>query len=142
LEQVQRVRGGEYSAHGGSSKAACARTRQTNSARWVAVQSRAIAEGIVLSPLYARGQAPAELAAICANCKPQFLFTSDAALGRSGGQGIAPPMVERAKAGPLRRLLQETAPDAPFPEAEPRSNAASRHYHLHFRHVRKPKGSP
>jgi long-chain acyl-CoA synthetase len=50
-----------------------------NSVRWVALDLAAMAEGLIVVPLYAR-QAPAELTAMMKDCSPELICCGDAAL--------------------------------------------------------------
>jgi long-chain acyl-CoA synthetase len=110
LDQVQRVR-----AH-------LRRTRlrpgercallAPNSARWVAFNLALAAEGIIVVPLYAR-QAPAELAAMMTDCLPQFLFTSDAALGEAVAKALPPQWSNARRLILFDDVLQEAASDGP-----------------------------
>src|SRR5271167_5174175 len=50
-----------------------------NSIRWVAMDLAAMAEGLIVVPLYAR-QAPAELVAMMKDCSPALICCGDAAL--------------------------------------------------------------
>jgi len=121
LDQVQRVR-----AH-------LRRTRlrpgercallAPNSARWVAFSLALSAEGIVVVPLYAR-QAPAELAAMMTDCLPQFLFTSDAALGEAVAKALPPQWSNARRLILFDDVLQESASDGPPLEGpNPRADA-------------------
>ncbi len=94
-----------------------------NSARWVAFNLALLAEGIIVVPLYAR-QAPGELAAMMKDCTPQFLFTSDAALGEAVAKALPPQWSNARRLVLFEEVLQETASEAPLPdEPNPRSNA-------------------
>jgi long-chain acyl-CoA synthetase len=53
-----------------------------NSINWVAVDLAAMADGIIVVPLYAR-QAPAELAAMIRDCQPAMVCCGDAELQRN-----------------------------------------------------------
>jgi long-chain acyl-CoA synthetase len=88
-----------------------------NSARWVAFNLALLAEGIIVVPLYAR-QSPAELAAMMKDCLPQFLFTSDAALGEAVAKAL-PPQWSSARRlilfdEVLKESEQEASTDAPL----------------------------
>jgi len=121
LEQVQRVRA-HLRRTGLQPGERCA-LLAPNSARWVAFNLALLAEGIVVVPLYAR-QAPAELAAMMRDCTPQFLFTSDAALGEAVAKALPPQWSSARRLILFEEVLQETASDAPHPdEPNPRSNA-------------------
>ena len=50
-----------------------------NSIRWIALDLAAMAEGLIVVPLYAR-QSPAELVVMMKDCAPSLLFCGDAAL--------------------------------------------------------------
>ena len=121
LEQVQRVRA-HLRRTGLQPGERCA-LLAPNSARWVAFNLALLAEGIVVVPLYAR-QAPDELAAMMRDCTPQFLFTSDAALGEAVAKALPPQWSSARRLVLFEEVLQETALDAPLPdEPNPRSNA-------------------
>ena len=65
-----------------------------NSIRWVAMDLAAMAEGLIVVPLYSR-QAPAELVAMMKDCTPSLVCSADATL-RAGIQQVwseAPPCV-------------------------------------------------
>src|ERR1700716_2309554 len=65
-----------------------------NSIRWVAVDLAAMAEGLIVVPLYSR-QAPAELVAMMKDCTPSLVCCADATL-RAGIQQAwleAPPCI-------------------------------------------------
>jgi long-chain acyl-CoA synthetase len=79
-----------------------------NSARWVAFNLALLAEGIIVVPLYAR-QAPAELAAMMKDCLPQFLFTSDAALGEAVAKVLPPQWSSARRLVLFDEVLQEAA---------------------------------
>ena len=120
-EQVQRVRA-HLRRTGLQPGERCA-LLAPNSARWVAFNLALLAEGIIVVPLYAR-QAPAELAAMMRDCMPQFLFTSDAALGEAVAKALPPQWSSARRLVLFEEVLQETASDAPLPdEPNPRSNA-------------------
>jgi long-chain acyl-CoA synthetase len=85
LEQVQRVR--MHLRRTGIQPGERCALLAPNSARWVAFNLAFLAEGIIVVPLYAR-QAPSELAAMMTDCLPQFLFTSDAALGEAVAKAL------------------------------------------------------
>jgi len=53
-----------------------------NSIAWVALDLAAMAEGIIVVPLYAR-QAPAELAGMIRDCEPRLICCGDAALSEA-----------------------------------------------------------
>jgi long-chain acyl-CoA synthetase len=121
LEQVQRVRA-HLRRTGLQPGERCA-LLAPNSVRWVAFNLALLAEGIVVVPLYAR-QAPAELAAMMRDCTPQFLFTSDAALGEAVAKALPPQWSSARRLVLFEEILQESASDAPLPdEPNPRSNA-------------------
>lgn len=121
LEQVQRVRA-HLRRTGLQPGERCA-LLAPNSARWVAFNLALLAEGIVVVPLYAR-QAPAELAAMMRDCTPQFLFTSDAALGEAVAKALPPQWSSARRLVLFEEVLQDAASDAPLPdEPNPRSNA-------------------
>jgi long-chain acyl-CoA synthetase len=121
LEQVQRVRA-HLRRTGLQPGERCA-LLAPNSALWVAFNLALLAEGIVVVPLYAR-QAPAELAAMMRDCTPQFLFTSDAALGEVVAQALPPQWSSARRLVLFEEVLQGTASDAPLlDEPNPRSNA-------------------
>jgi long-chain acyl-CoA synthetase len=63
-----------------------------NGVRWVATDLAAMAEGLIVVPLYAR-QAPAELIAMMKDCSPSLICCGDAALrnGIAGEWPEAPP---------------------------------------------------
>jgi long-chain acyl-CoA synthetase len=65
-----------------------------NSIQWVAVDLALMAEGAIVVPLYLR-QAAAELAGMMKDCRPRFLFVSDAELGEGIAQAWpeAPPRI-------------------------------------------------
>src|ERR1700704_3522825 len=65
-----------------------------NSIRWVAVDLAAMAEGLIVVPLYSR-QAPAELVAMMKDCTPSLVCCADATL-RAGVQQVwseVPPCI-------------------------------------------------
>src|ERR1700687_444220 len=65
-----------------------------NSIRWVALDLAAMAEGLIVVPLYSR-QAPAELVAMMKDCTPSLVCCGDATL-RAGIQQVwseAPPCI-------------------------------------------------
>ncbi len=65
-----------------------------NSIRWVAIDLAAMAEGLIVVPLYSR-QAPAELVAMMKDCTPSLVCCADATL-RAGIQQVwseAPPCI-------------------------------------------------
>lgn len=77
LDQVDRARA-FLSALGLSKGGRCA-LYANNGVRWVAMDLAAMAEGLIVVPLYAR-QAPAELAAMMKDCAPALICCGDAAL--------------------------------------------------------------
>jgi len=94
-----------------------------NSARWVAFNLALLAEGIIVVPLYAR-QAPGELAAMMKDCLPQFLFTSDPALGEAVAKVLPPQWSNARRLVLFDEVLQEAAPDAALLERpNPRQDA-------------------
>lgn len=94
-----------------------------NSARWVAFNLALLAEGIIVVPLYAR-QAPGELAAMMKDCLPQFLFTSDPALGEAVAKALPPQWSNARRLVLFDEVLQEAAPDGALLERpNPRQNA-------------------
>jgi long-chain acyl-CoA synthetase len=113
LDQVQRVRG-HLRRTGLQPGERCA-LLAPNSARWVAFNLALLAEGIIVVPLYAR-QAPAELAAMMKDCLPQFLFTSDAALGAAVAKALPPQWSSARRLVLFEEVLQEAAPDAALAE--------------------------
>src|SRR5271156_1204431 len=52
----------------------------SNSIRWIAMDLAAMAEGLIVVPLYSR-QAPAELVAVMQDCQPSLLIVGDKSLG-------------------------------------------------------------
>src|SRR5580704_2463008 len=113
LDQVQRVRG-HLRRTGLQPGERCA-LLAPNSARWVAFNLALLAEGIIVVPLYAR-HAPAELAAMMKDCLPQFLFTSDAALGAAVAKALPPQWSSARRLVLFEEVLQEAAPDAALAE--------------------------
>ena len=88
-----------------------------NSVRWVAMDLAAMAEALIVVPLYAR-QAPAELAAMMQDCSPALVCCGDAAL-RDG-------LLEQWPQAPPQYLFEDifaTAPAAnlksPLSDADP-----------------------
>ncbi len=121
LEQVQRVRA-HLRRTGLQPGERCA-LLAPNSARWVAFNLALLAEGIIVVPLYAR-QAPAELAAMMKDCTPQFLFTSDAALGDAVAKALPPQWSNARRLVLFDKVLQEPASDTPLPDVpNPRAGA-------------------
>jgi long-chain acyl-CoA synthetase len=82
-----------------------------NSARWVAFNLALLAEGIIVVPLYAR-QSPAELAAMMKDCLPQFLFTSDAALGEAVAKALLPQWSSARRLILFDEVLKESEQEA------------------------------
>ncbi len=113
LEQVKRVRA-HLRRTGLQPGERCA-LLSPNSARWVAFNLALLAEGIIVVPLYAR-QAPAELAAMMKDCTPQFLFTSDAALGEAVAQALPPQWSSARRLVLFDDVLQGTEPEAQIPD--------------------------
>jgi long-chain acyl-CoA synthetase len=121
LEQVARVRA-HLRRTGLQPGERCA-LLAPNSARWVAFNLALLAEGIIVVPLYAR-QAPAELAAMMKDCLPQFLFTSDAALGEVVAKALPPQWSSAKRLVLFDEILQEQSPEPPPPqEPNPRADA-------------------
>jgi long-chain acyl-CoA synthetase len=120
LEQVQRVRAHlrRTGLHAGERCALLA----PNSARWVAFNLALLAEGVIVVPLYAR-QAPAELAAMMKDCTPQFLFTSDAALGEAVAKALPPLWSSARRLVLFDEVFQEAVPDALAEGPNPRQDA-------------------
>src|SRR5271170_3113720 len=114
LEQVQRVRA-HLRRTGLQPGERCA-LLAPNSARWVAFNLALLAEGVIVVPLYAR-QAPAELAAMMKDCLPQFLFTSDAALGEAVAKALPPQWSSARRLVLFDEVLQGAAqaPSADLP---------------------------
>lgn len=69
-----------------------------NGVRWVAMDLAAMAEGLIVVPLYAR-QAPAELVAMMKDCSPELICCGDAAL-RDG-------IIEQWAEAPARALFDD-----------------------------------
>src|SRR5271156_3891433 len=121
LEQVQRVRA--YLRRKGLQPGERCALLAPNSARWVAFNLALLAEGVIVVPLYAR-QAPAELAAMMKDCLPQFLFTSDAALGEAVAKALPPQWSSAKRLVLFDEILQEQSPEPPPPhEPNPRADA-------------------
>jgi len=121
LEQVARVRA-HLRRTGLQPGERCA-LLAPNSARWVAFNLALLAEGIIVVPFYAR-QAPAELAAMMKDCLPQFLFTSDAALGEAVAKALPPQWSSAKRLVLFDEILQEQSPEPPPPhEPNPRADA-------------------
>jgi long-chain acyl-CoA synthetase len=120
LEQVQRVRAHlrRTGLHAGERCALLA----PNSARWVAFNLALLAEGVIVVPLYAR-QAPAELAAMMKDCTPQFLFTSDAALGEAVAKALPPLWSSARRLVLFDEVFQEAVPAALAEGPNPRQDA-------------------
>jgi long-chain acyl-CoA synthetase len=76
-EQVERARA--FLAAQRLSKGDRCALYASNSVHWVAMDLAAIAEGLIVVPLYAR-QAPAELVALMKDCSPVLICCGDAAL--------------------------------------------------------------
>ncbi|HEY2548810.1 MAG TPA: AMP-binding protein [Candidatus Acidoferrum sp.] len=124
LEQVQRVR--THLRRTGILPGERCALLAPNSARWVAFNLALLAEGIIVVPLYAR-QAPAELAAMMKDCMPQFLFTSDIALGEAVAKALPPQWSsarrlvlfdEVLQAGSQEPLAEGPPLDAPNPRVD------------------------
>jgi long-chain acyl-CoA synthetase len=77
LEQIQRAR--TFLRAQGLSKGERCGLYANNGMRWVATDLAAMAEGLIVVPLYAR-QAPAELAAMMKDCSPALVCCGDAPL--------------------------------------------------------------
>ena len=77
LEQVGRARA--FLAGRGLKKGDRCALYANNGIRWVAMDLAAMAEGLIVVPLYAR-QAPAELIAMMKDCSPALICCGDAAL--------------------------------------------------------------
>jgi long-chain acyl-CoA synthetase len=77
LDQIARARA--FLAAQGLSKGDRCALYANNGVRWVAMDLAAMAEGLIVVPLYAR-QAPAELVAMMKDCAPAFICCGDAAL--------------------------------------------------------------
>src|ERR1700739_1165649 len=77
LEQIQRARA--FLRAQGLSKGERCGLYANNGMRWVATDLAAMAEGLIVVPLYAR-QAPAELAAMMKDCSPALVCCGDATL--------------------------------------------------------------
>jgi long-chain acyl-CoA synthetase len=77
LEQVARARA-FLAARGLKKRDRCA-LYAANGIRWVAMDLAAMAEGLIVVPLYAR-QAPAELVAMMKDCNPALICCGDSAL--------------------------------------------------------------
>lgn len=92
LDLVGRARG--FLAGRGLKKGDRCALYANNSVRWVAMDLAAMAEGLIVVPLYAR-QAPAELIAMMKDCSPVLICCSDAALRDGVAQQWkdAPPQV-------------------------------------------------
>lgn len=110
LQQVQRVRA-HLRRTGLQPGERCA-LLAPNSASWVAFNLALLAEGIIVVPLYAR-QAPAELAAMMKDCLPQFLFTSDRALGEAVAQALPAQWSSSRRLVLFDEVLQASAAEAP-----------------------------
>src|SRR3981081_2556365 len=90
-----------------------------NSIRWVAMDLAAMAEGLIVVPLYSR-QAPAELVAMMKDCTPSLVCCADATL-RAGVQQVwseVPPCIlfdevfagAEQSSSPNRPQLRDPAP--------------------------------
>jgi long-chain acyl-CoA synthetase len=77
LEQVARAR--TFLAARGLKKGERCALYAANGIRWVAMDLAAMAEGLIVVPLYAR-QAPAELVAMMKDCDPALICCSDSVL--------------------------------------------------------------
>ena len=93
-----------------------------NSIHWVALDVAAMADGIIVVPLYAR-QAPAELAAMIRDCQPAMVCCGDADLQRNllaAWPGGAPRTVvlEEIFASGLREPSVHTDP-TPLADSDP-----------------------
>jgi long-chain acyl-CoA synthetase len=77
LDQVGRARA--YLAACGLEKGDRCALYANNGVRWVAMDLAAMAEGLIVVPLYAR-QAPAELVAMMKDCSPSLICCGDTAL--------------------------------------------------------------
>ena len=82
LEQVARARA--FLAGRGLKKGERCSVYAANGIRWVAMDLAAMAEGLIVVPLYAR-QAPAELVAMMKDCAPALICCGDSGLS----EGIA-----------------------------------------------------
>jgi long-chain acyl-CoA synthetase len=72
-------RAGSFLAQRGLKKGDRCALYANNGVRWVAMDLAAMAEGLIVVPLYAR-QAPAELIAMMKDCSPSLICCADAAL--------------------------------------------------------------
>src|SRR6266545_8278548 len=77
LEQVARARA--FLAARGLKKGDRCALYAANGIRWVAMDLAAMAEGLIVVPLYAR-QAPADLVAMMKDCNPALICCDDSAL--------------------------------------------------------------
>jgi len=81
-----------------------------NSVRWVAMDLAAMAEGLIVVPLYAR-QAPAELVAMMKDCSPALICCGDAALR----DGIVPQWTEAPEQALFGEIFARAAASAGKP---------------------------
>src|ERR1700758_1613059 len=100
LELVHKARA--FLASKGLKKGARCGILAANSIRWIAMDLAAMAEGLIVVPLYSR-QAPAELVAMMKDSTPALVCCGDAAL-RDGIQQIWPqppplPLFDEVYAG-------------------------------------------
>jgi long-chain acyl-CoA synthetase len=86
-----------------------------NSVRWVAMDLAAMAEGLIVVPLYAR-QAPAELVAMMKDCSPALMCCGDAAL-RDG-------LVQSWAEAPAQVVFDDVFSTAAGPAGKPRVSEA------------------
>jgi long-chain acyl-CoA synthetase len=108
LEQVARARA--FLAARGLKKGDRCALYAVNGIRWVAMDLAAMAEGLIVVPLYAR-QAPAELVAMMKDCAPAIICCGDSAL-RDG-------ITQQWPAAPPRALFDHIFTAAPGATAQP-----------------------
>jgi long-chain acyl-CoA synthetase len=113
LEQVARARA--FLAARGLKKGDRCALYAVNGIRWVAMDLAAMAEGLIVVPLYAR-QAPAELVAMMKDCAPAIMCCGDSAL-RDG-------ITQQWPAAPPQALFDHIFTSAPGATAQPALSVA------------------
>ena len=107
-----------------------------NDVRWAAVDLAAMAEGIIVVPLYSR-QAPKELAGMMKDCTPSLVVCGDADATRWCGPGLAADTARRPVGRNLRARLGR---GRRWARAHPARRIRPGHDHLHLRHLRRTQG--
>jgi long-chain acyl-CoA synthetase len=108
LEQIQRARA--FLRAQGLSKGERCGLYANNGMRWVATDLAAMAEGLIVVPLYAR-QAPAELAAMMKDCSPALVCCGDAPLRDA--------LIHEWPSAPRQHLFEEIFAVSPGSEPRP-----------------------